>query len=135
MRLAFVVQRYGLEIAGGAEYHCRLVAEHLARHAEVEVLTTCAADYITWANHFPEGLETLGGLPVRRFRVKRPRDPRRFSDWSDRVLRRVAPRRGAEGAPVAATPAWTAGALSNETMLPQTVEGPKPAVETNALSV
>ncbi len=105
MRLAFVVQRYGLDIAGGAEYHCRLVAEHLARHAEVEVLTTCAADYITWANHFPEGLETLGGLPVRRFRVKRPRDPRRFSDWSDRVLRRVAPRRGAEGAPVAATPA------------------------------
>lgn len=105
MRLAFVVQRYGLDIAGGAEYHCRLVAEHLARHAEVEILTTCAADYITWANHFPEGLETLGGLPVRRFKVKRPRDPRRFSDWSDRVLRRVAPPRGAEGAPAAATPA------------------------------
>lgn len=97
MRLAFVVQRYGLDIAGGAEYHCRLVAEHLARHAEVEVLTTCAADYITWANHYPEGLETLGGLPVRRFKVKRPRDPQRFSDWSDRVLRRVAPRRGSEG--------------------------------------
>ena len=45
----------------------------------------------------------------------------------------VAPQTEAE--PVAATPAWTAGALSNETMLPQTVEGPKPAVETNALSV
>ncbi len=55
MRLAFVVQRYGLDIAGGAEYHCRLVAEHMARHAEVEVLTTCATDYITWANHYPEG--------------------------------------------------------------------------------
>ena len=45
MRLALVVQRYGLDIAGGAEYHCRLVAEHLARHASVAVLTTCASDY------------------------------------------------------------------------------------------
>jgi glycosyltransferase involved in cell wall biosynthesis len=88
MRLAFVVQRYGLDIAGGAEYHCRLIAEHMARHAGVEVLTTCAADYITWANHYPEGREVLNGIPVRRFRVKRPRDPVRFADWTDRVLRR-----------------------------------------------
>lgn len=87
MRLALVVQRYGLDIAGGAEYHCRLVAEHLARHAEVEVLTTCAHDYITWANHFPEGVERLNDVPVRRFRVKRPRDAHRFADWSERVAR------------------------------------------------
>ncbi len=81
-----MVQRYGLDMAGGAEYHCRLVAEHMARHAEVEVLTTCAADYITWANHYPEGVETLNGVPVRRFRVKRPRDVGRFAEWSARVL-------------------------------------------------
>ena len=87
MKLAFVVQRYGLDIAGGAEYHCRLVAEHMARHAEVEVLTTCAADYLTWANHYPEGLEVLNGIPVRRFKVKRPRDPGAFADWTDRVFR------------------------------------------------
>lgn len=86
MRLAFVVQRYGLDIAGGAEYHCRLVAEHLARHAEVEVLTTCAADYITWANHYPEGASTLNGITVRRFKVKRPRDPERFARQTARVL-------------------------------------------------
>jgi glycosyltransferase involved in cell wall biosynthesis len=87
LRLAFVVQRYGLDIAGGAEYHCRLVAEHLARHAQVEVLTTCASDYITWANHYREGTEVLNGIPVRRFKVKRPRDPERFADWTDRVFR------------------------------------------------
>lgn len=81
-----MVQRYGLEIAGGAEYHCRLIAEHMAHHAEVEVLTTCAADYISWANHYPEGVETLNGVRVRRFRVKRPRDTARFSTWSDHVL-------------------------------------------------
>jgi glycosyltransferase involved in cell wall biosynthesis len=86
VRLAFVVQRYGLEIAGGAEYHCRLIAERLARHAEVEVLTTCALDYVTWANHYPEGRAVLNGVPIRRFKVKAPRDPERFGALSERVL-------------------------------------------------
>ncbi|MBN2370195.1 MAG: glycosyltransferase family 4 protein [Vicinamibacteria bacterium] len=86
MRLAFVVQRYGLEIAGGAEYHCRLIAEHLARHARVEVLTTCAKDYIRWANEYAEGIETINGVTVRRFKVKRTRDPEKFAAWSRRVF-------------------------------------------------
>ena len=90
MKLAFVVQRYGLDIAGGAEYHCRIVAEHMARHARVEVLTTCAADYISWANHYREGVQTLNGIPVRRFKVKRPRDPERFAEWTQRALRVAA---------------------------------------------
>ncbi|HET7295208.1 MAG TPA: glycosyltransferase family 4 protein [Vicinamibacteria bacterium] len=85
MKLGFVVQRYGLDIAGGAEYHCRLVAEHLTRHAEVEVLTTCASDYVTWENHYPEGEEVLNGVRVRRFEVERPRDVYRFAEWSRRV--------------------------------------------------
>jgi len=87
LRLAFVVQRYGLDVSGGAEYHCRLVAERLARRAQVEVLTTCASDYITWANVYPEGAETLNGVRVRRFPVERPRDPYRFRDWSRQVMR------------------------------------------------
>ena len=90
MRLGFVVQRYGLEIAGGAEYHCRLVAERLSRHARVEVLTTCARDYITWADHYPEGEEDLNGVRVRRFRVDRTRDDARYSAATASVLGRIA---------------------------------------------
>jgi glycosyltransferase involved in cell wall biosynthesis len=93
VKLAFVVQRYGLDIAGGAEYHCRLVAEHLARHARVEVFTTCASDYVTWANHFPEGTQVLNGLPVHRFRVKRPRDAVRFARASREVFGSGRPER------------------------------------------
>lgn len=92
MRLAFVVQRYGLDIAGGAEYECRLIAEHLARHASVSVtvLTTCASDYVTWANRYPEGEEAVNGVPVRRFAVERPRDPEQFAAHTARVLGEVA---------------------------------------------
>jgi glycosyltransferase involved in cell wall biosynthesis len=78
VRIAVVVQRYGQAVNGGAELHARYVAEHLARHAEVEVLTTCAADYVTWRNELPEGVESVNGVPVRRFRVRRERDPRLF---------------------------------------------------------
>ena len=86
MKLAVVVQRYGHAINGGAELHARYIAEHLARHAEVEVLTTCATDYITWRNDLPAGVEHVAGVPVRRFKVKHERDPRIFGRWQDRVF-------------------------------------------------
>ena len=49
-RFAFVVQRYGLEVNGGAELECRWTAEHLSRFMNVDVITTCAIDYDRWAN-------------------------------------------------------------------------------------
>ena len=74
MKIAIVVQRYGTEINGGAELHARYVAERLSRHATVEVLTTCAKDYLTWKNEWPSGEETVNGIRVRRFPVTRPRN-------------------------------------------------------------
>jgi glycosyltransferase involved in cell wall biosynthesis len=84
VKLAFVVQRYGTEILGGAEYLCRLTAERLAQRHEVEVLTTCARDYVTWKNEYPEGADRVRGVTVRRFASAEPRDIasfNRFSDW------------------------------------------------------
>ena len=86
MKLAVVVQRYGADVNGGAELHARYVAEHLAKHAEVEVLTTCAKDYIFWSNEFDPGESRVGNLLVRRFPVKRPRDLENFDQWSTRVF-------------------------------------------------
>lgn len=85
LKLGFVVQRYGLEIAGGAEYHCRLIAELLRDHAEVEVFTTCALDYVEWKNHYPEGSAVLNGVRVHRFRVEQQREILRFAALSERV--------------------------------------------------
>jgi glycosyltransferase involved in cell wall biosynthesis len=86
VKIGIVVQRYGADINGGAELHARYIAEHLRKHVQVEVLTTCAADYITWRNTLPPGSEVIGGVTVRRFPVTRERDPEDFGRHSDRVF-------------------------------------------------
>jgi glycosyltransferase involved in cell wall biosynthesis len=91
LRVAFVVQRYGVEVNGGAEVHCRQVAERMSRHWQAEVLTTCALDYITWENHFPEGATTVNGVTVRRFATARPRDIAVFDRLSEALISRPRP--------------------------------------------
>jgi len=86
MKIAVVVQRYGADINGGAELHARYIAEHLARHAEVRVLTTCARDYVTWRNDMPAGQETVNGITVERFAVRRERNTIDFGKKSRRVF-------------------------------------------------
>lgn len=82
MRIAFVVQRYGVEVNGGAEALCRWVAERMRKYFHVEVLTTCALDYLTWQNHFPAGACVVNGVTVRRFPVDAPRDMAEFNAYA-----------------------------------------------------
>ena len=42
------------------------------------MLTTCAIDHFTWADHHPEGTTVERGVPVRRFRVDPGRDGARW---------------------------------------------------------
>ena len=86
MKLAVVVQRYGADLNGGAELHARYVAEHLAPHADVEVLTTSTTDYITWKNDLTPGVEQVNGIQVCRFPVSRERDPDDFGRRSEHVF-------------------------------------------------
>ena len=83
----FVVQRYGSRVPGGAEAFARLTAEQLVtRGHHVSVVTSCALDYRTWADHYPPGESEIAGVRVIRLPVRRERDPERFAALSARVL-------------------------------------------------
>ncbi|MCU0286773.1 MAG: glycosyltransferase family 1 protein, partial [Acidobacteria bacterium] len=85
-KIAIIVQRYGLDINGGAEYHARLIAEKIAAYFEIEVFTTTAHDYITWEHYYPAGKEMINGITVHRFEVGKPRYPKIFGDIQDIVF-------------------------------------------------
>lgn len=66
-KIAIVVQRYGVEVNGGAEFHARILSEKLSLDNEVEIITTTAIDYCQWENYYSEGTENINGLKVHRF--------------------------------------------------------------------
>ena len=78
-KILFVCQRYGTEVNGGAETECREYAERLCAYYDVEVLTTCALDHVTWSNYFPAGVSELNGVTVRRY----PTDCKRSENFGD----------------------------------------------------
>jgi glycosyltransferase involved in cell wall biosynthesis len=81
VKLTFVTPRYGTEVIGGAETAARMLAERLVQRPEwqVEVVTSCAMDHLTWENTEPTGTTTINGVTVHRF----PTASRRQLDYFD----------------------------------------------------
>lgn len=86
LKIALVVQRYGLEVNGGAELLCRLIAEHMVKIFDVEVITTCAKDYMTWKDEYTPGKNVVNGITVWRFPVDNPRDVHKFNKFSEKII-------------------------------------------------
>lgn len=72
-RVAIVVPRCHEKLVGGAEAEAWQFATLLADAYAVDVLTTTASEYVTWANDLREGVERRDGVTIRRFRVARER--------------------------------------------------------------
>ncbi|HEX5123893.1 MAG TPA: glycosyltransferase family 4 protein [Rhodanobacteraceae bacterium] len=99
-RIAIVVQRWAPDMVGGSEALAWQYAELLADDFEVDLLTSTALDYVTWANALPEGAERVGNVTVRRFATAFTRgeyfftlDRKLRADWSGGALaEHAAPR-------------------------------------------
>ena len=66
-KICMVVQRYGVEVNGGAELHCRKLAEKMSSYYDVTVLTTKALDYISWTNYYCNDYDSINSIKVIRF--------------------------------------------------------------------
>ncbi len=78
-RLCFINHRYGEGFSGGAETHCRILAENCHRFGwPVQVITTTASDTLCWKDDLPPGDELINGVPVKRFRID-PESEQAFS--------------------------------------------------------
>ena len=69
MRILEAGCRAGSVVSGTLWQYAGLLADEYA----VEVLTTTASDYVSWANDLSEGVEQRDGVTIRRFRVARER--------------------------------------------------------------
>jgi len=92
LKVAFVIQRYGLEVNGGAEEHCRMLAEKMINYWDIEILTSCAKNYLyRFENEYPEGIDIVNNVPVKRFRIDYFRsNENRFAQIDTKVIKRQA---------------------------------------------
>lgn len=86
-KICLIVQRYGLEVNGGAELLARQIAEKMTAYYDVTVLSSCAIDYMTWENVYPHGKSELHGVHLIRFPVSCPRNNEEFNEINARFMR------------------------------------------------
>jgi glycosyltransferase involved in cell wall biosynthesis len=87
VKLLYTVQRYGEDVVGGSETACREFAEHLAQRGhQVEVVTSCAREYVAWADEYAPGTTEINGVVVHRLEVSELRSMEKYGPLNDWTL-------------------------------------------------
>jgi len=88
-KIAIVVQRFGVEIAGGSESLAMQYALHLKDFYDVDVITTTCVDYVTWENYYPAGITLMNGIKIIRFETTQNRSTKVFNRLSSEQLENI----------------------------------------------
>lgn len=120
-KICFLVCQYGKEVNGGAEYHCKMLAERLVNDYEVDVLTSKTINYNTFEPYYKDNRENLNGVNVLRFDCK-PFDAKEHNIWRkktkfSRKVRRNLFRLGLLESVANMNPVWKLGIENEENLL------------------
>lgn len=120
-KICFLVCQYGNEVNGGAEYHCKMLAERLINDYHVDVLTSKTINYNTFEPYYKEESELINGVNVLRFDCK-PFDPKEHKKWRkktkfSRKVRRNLFRLGLLESVANLNPVWNLGIKNEEKLL------------------
>ncbi len=91
-KIGFVIPWYHKDIKGGAEQELRGIVKHLKdTGVDVEIITTCVKEFTAdWTeNYFKEGVETVDGIPIRRFKVRKG-DMKQFHSINAKLMQERA---------------------------------------------
>ncbi|WP_336830493.1 glycosyltransferase [Sphingobacterium multivorum] len=66
-KICFVVCQYGKEVNGGAEIHCKMLAERLSHDYDIDVLTSKIINYNTFDEYYTEPKESINNINILRF--------------------------------------------------------------------
>lgn len=78
--ICFVVCQYGKEVNGGAEIHCKMLAERLRAYYHVDVLTTKIVNYNTFEEYYTVDQEIINEINILRFPCT-PFDSQLHNSW------------------------------------------------------
>ena len=58
-KVGFITQRFGKEVLGGAEMFAMQIAQNMKETWDIDILTTCSKDHITWDSFYDEGMSNV----------------------------------------------------------------------------
>jgi len=90
-KIGFVIPWFAEDIHGGAEMALKGITKHLAANRiDLEILTTCVEKFESdWSvDYYPEGLEVINDINVRRFKVKK-RDTVQFDKINYKFINNI----------------------------------------------
>ena len=120
-KICFLVCQYGKEVNGGAEYHCKMLAERLANDYQVDILTSKTINYNTFEPYYKSDREVINGVHVLRFDCN-PFDANQHKKWRkktkfSRKVRRNLFRLGLLESVANVKPVWNLGIENEERLL------------------